>query len=56
VGAAYLIGAFSSAVWRFKDLMGPALPVGVANVVLFVTVGMIWNAARCSTAAGRAGT
>ena len=45
-GAAYLIGAFSGAVWRFGDLMGPTLPVGVANVLLFVTVGMIWNAAR----------
>ncbi len=45
-GAAYLIGAFSGAVWRFGDLMGPALPVGIANVLLFVTVGMIWNAAR----------
>ncbi len=44
-GAAYLIGAFSGAIWRFGDLMGPALP-GIANILLFVTVGMIWSAAR----------
>jgi diguanylate cyclase (GGDEF)-like protein len=45
-GAAYLIGAFSGAIWRFGDLMGPALPAGFANILLFVTVGMIWSAAR----------
>jgi diguanylate cyclase (GGDEF)-like protein len=45
-GAAYLIGAFSGAIWRFGDLMGPALPAGIANILLFVTVGMIWSAAR----------
>ena len=45
-GAAYLIGAFSGAIWRFGDLTGPALPAGIANILLFVTVGMIWSAAR----------
>ena len=45
-GAAYLIGAFSAAIWRFGPLIGPAWPSGIANILLFVTVGMIWNAAR----------
>ena len=43
-GAAYLIGALSGAIWRFG--LEPALPVGIANIFLFVTVGMIWSAAR----------
>ncbi len=45
-GAAYLIGAFSGAIWRFGDLTGSELPAGIANILLFVTVGMIWSAAR----------
>jgi len=45
-GVAYLIGAFSGAIWRFGDLIGPTLPAGIANILLFVTVGMIWSAAR----------
>ena len=45
-GTAYLIGAFSGAIWWFGDLIGPALPAGIANVLLFITVGMIWTAAR----------
>src|SRR5271157_4911381 len=46
VGTAYLIGAFSGTIWWFGDLIGPALPAGIANVLLFITVGMIWSAAR----------
>ena len=45
-GAAYLIGAFSGALWRFGDLTGSELPAGIANILLFVAVGMIWSAAR----------
>jgi diguanylate cyclase (GGDEF)-like protein len=45
-GAAYLIGAFSGAIWRFGDLTGSELLAGIANILLFVTVGMIWSAAR----------
>ena len=45
-GAAYLMGAFSGAIWRFGDLTGSELPAGIANILLFVTVGMIWSAAR----------
>jgi GGDEF domain-containing protein len=45
-GAAYLLGAFSAAIWWFGDLTGPAPPAGIANILLFVTVGMIWSAAR----------
>jgi diguanylate cyclase (GGDEF)-like protein len=45
-GVAYLIGALSGAAWRFGDLFGPALPPSVAHSLLFVTVGMIWSAAR----------
>ena len=45
-GAAYLLGAFSGAIWWFGDLTGPAPPAGIANILLFVTVGMIWSAAR----------
>ncbi len=45
-GVAYLIGAFSGAIWRFGDLTGSELPAGIANILLFITVGMIWSAAR----------
>ncbi len=45
-GAAYLLGAFSGAIWWFGDLTGPAPPAGIANILLFVTVGMIWSATR----------
>ncbi len=45
-GAAYLVGGFSGAVWRFGDTMAPVLPSGVAHVLLFIAVGMIWSAAR----------
>ncbi len=45
-GVAYLVGAFSGAIWRFGDLTGSELPAGIANILLFVTVGMIWSAAR----------
>lgn len=45
-GVAYLLGAFSGAIWRFGDLIGPVLPAGIANILLFITVGMIWSAAR----------
>ncbi|MFY9895398.1 MAG: GGDEF domain-containing protein [Xanthobacteraceae bacterium] len=45
-GAAYLLGAFSGVIWWFGDLTGPAPPAGIANILLFVTVGMIWSAAR----------
>jgi diguanylate cyclase (GGDEF)-like protein len=45
-GAAYLIGGASGAVWRFGRLVAPALPAGLATILLFVAVGMIWSAAR----------
>jgi diguanylate cyclase (GGDEF)-like protein len=45
-GAAYLIGGFSAAAWSIESLISPPLPVGIANALLFVSCGMIWNAAR----------
>jgi diguanylate cyclase (GGDEF)-like protein len=45
-GAAYLIGGASGALWRFGDVVVPAMPSSIATVLLFVAVGMIWSAAR----------
>src|SRR6266849_5486671 len=45
-GTAYLLGGFSVAVWSIEDLISPPLPPGIANALLFVACGMIWNAAR----------
>ncbi len=45
-GMAYLIGGFSGALWRFGELIEPSLPPRVADIFLFVAVGMIWSAAR----------
>jgi diguanylate cyclase (GGDEF)-like protein len=45
-GAAYLIGGFSIAIWSVEKLISPPLPAGTANALLFVSAGMIWNAAR----------
>src|SRR5580704_10147733 len=45
-GAAYLLGGASSAIWRLSDQISPPLPTSTADVMLFIAVGMIWNAAR----------
>jgi diguanylate cyclase (GGDEF)-like protein len=45
-GAAYLIGGASGVLWRFGDLIAPALPGCVSTIMLFVAVGMIWSGAR----------
>ncbi len=45
-GAAYLVGGLSGALWRFGGLVGPQVPPWLADVLLFVAVGMIWSAAR----------
>jgi len=45
-GTAYLIGGSSGAIWRLGDQISPPVPQGMANVLLFVAVGMIWSAAR----------
>jgi diguanylate cyclase (GGDEF)-like protein len=45
-GAAYLIGGLSGALWRCGDLVGPQARPWLADVLLFVAVGMIWSAAR----------
>jgi diguanylate cyclase (GGDEF)-like protein len=45
-GTAYLIGGFSVAIWSIEGLISPPLPAGIANALLFVACGMIWNAAR----------
>src|SRR2546425_12734719 len=44
-GCAYLVGGFSVSIW---SLEGPdsLLPPGIANALLFIACGMIWNAAR----------
>jgi diguanylate cyclase (GGDEF)-like protein len=45
-GAAYLIGGLSVAAWSLEGLISPPMPTGIANALLFVAGGMIWNAAR----------
>ena len=45
-GAAYLIGGFSGILWRWTAHLPSPVPVDIANVLLFVAVGMIWGAAR----------
>jgi len=45
-GTAYLIGGFSGALWQLGDVVSPPLPSGIADVLLFIAVGMIWSAAR----------
>ena len=45
-GAAYLIGVPSIIAWSLEGLVSPPLPTGVANAVLFIAFGMMWNAAR----------
>ncbi len=45
-GAAYLIGGFSGVLWQLSDRFASPVPANVANILLFVAVGMIWGAAR----------
>ena len=45
-GTAYLIGGFSGVMWRLGDLISPPVPSSLADVLLFIAVGMIWSAAR----------
>src|SRR6185295_11238401 len=41
-----LLGGFSVAIWSIEPLISPPLPTGFANAMLFISCGMIWNAAR----------
>jgi diguanylate cyclase (GGDEF)-like protein len=43
-GSAYLIGGVSAALWRVEDVL--PVPSGLADVLLFIALGMIWTAAR----------
>jgi diguanylate cyclase (GGDEF)-like protein len=43
-GSAYLVGGFSGTLWQLGSSV--PLPPVIANVLLFVAVGMIWSAAR----------
>jgi diguanylate cyclase (GGDEF)-like protein len=45
-GAAYLIGGLSVAAWGLGGLVSLPMPTGVANALLFVACGTMWNAAR----------
>jgi diguanylate cyclase (GGDEF)-like protein len=45
-GSAYLIGGLSVAIWSIDGQVSPILPTGFANALLFISCGMIWNAAR----------
>jgi diguanylate cyclase (GGDEF)-like protein len=44
-GLAYLIGGLSGVLWRLGDLIAP-VPPSIADILLFVAVGMVWSAAR----------
>ncbi len=45
-GIAYLIGGFSGVLWRLDDIVQLRLLSGLADVLLFIALGMIWTAAR----------
>ena len=45
-GVAYLIGGLSGTMWRLADVITPPVPASLPDVLLFIAVGMIWNAAR----------
>jgi diguanylate cyclase (GGDEF)-like protein len=45
-GSAYLIGGFSAALWRSENVLPVPVPPGLADVLLFIALGMIWTAAR----------
>src|SRR5262245_53962071 len=45
-GCAYLIGGAAVALWGIESMISPPVPAGFANALVFVSCGMIWNAAR----------
>jgi diguanylate cyclase (GGDEF)-like protein len=45
-GTAYLVGGVSIIMWGAESYISPPIPAGMANALLFVACGMIWNAAR----------
>jgi hypothetical protein len=45
-GAAYLVGGLSVAAWSLEGPISPSISTGIANALLFVACGMMWNAAR----------
>ncbi len=45
-GVAYLIGGFSGVLWRLDGVVSLPVPAGLADVLLFIALGMIWTAAR----------
>jgi diguanylate cyclase (GGDEF)-like protein len=45
-GAAYLVGGCSVAAWSLEGLISTPVPTGIANALLFIACGMMWNAAR----------
>src|SRR5579863_5246980 len=45
-GTAYLVGGFSGALWRYSASFESPVLADIANVLLFVAVGMIWGATR----------
>src|SRR5712672_1624091 len=45
-GAAYLIGGFSVALWMIDAQSIPFMPATLPSALLFLSCGMIWNAAR----------
>jgi len=45
-GTAYLIGGFSGTIWRLENVIPLPVPPILADLMLFIAVGMIWSAAR----------
>src|SRR5262249_25875837 len=45
-GMAYLVGGLSGVLGRLGDVISPPVPSRIADVLLFVAVGMVWSAAR----------
>jgi diguanylate cyclase (GGDEF)-like protein len=45
-GVAYLIGGFSGVLWRLEGVVPLPIPARLADVLLFIALGMIWTAAR----------
>ena len=45
-GAAYILGGVGVALWMADAALSTLLPYGLANALLFIACGMIWNGAR----------
>src|ERR1700683_134751 len=45
-GTAYLMAGFWGVLGRRGELISPPVPASLADIMLFIAVGMVWSAAR----------